>query len=241
MEGAGFGRARRVLVVDGDAPWRAALAAAFDRAGFVAEIASGVEEGTTKLRHQVPAAVIVDADLPDGAGLYVCYRAASFTGATVIVTSRRDTESDAIVARELGAAAFLAKPCAPAELVVRALELVAHTPSHVAPQTTLELGAIRIDTAARSVHVGRRRVALTGKEFDLLRLLVARDGGVVTHDEILDAVWGPDFSGDPHTVVVHVRRLRNKLGRTPPTIVTVRGHGYRVEREASAREVAHVS
>jgi DNA-binding response OmpR family regulator len=158
-----------------------------------------------------------------------------------VVLSARGEEEDRVVGLEVGADDYLVKPFSPRELMLRIAGLLRREErlagSAVVPRT-LRAGPVAIDTGAHTVTVDGEPVALTSREFDLLVFLMRNPGQTFTKRDLLRRVWGWDF-GDNSTVIVHVRRLREKIERDPSDpqlVITVRGTGYRF---AKAAELTH--
>jgi DNA-binding response OmpR family regulator len=162
----------------------------------------------------------------------------------IIMLTAKDSEVDKIVGLELGADDYITKPFSIREVLARVNAVLrrAMVDSNE-PRSIPELDSIAdftMDRAARRVLLGGRDIKVTAREFDLLSYLLAYPGRVHTRDVLLENVWGREFSGDPKTVDVHVRWLREKFaGVAPFTIVTVRGIGYRLDRNSSTSDETH--
>lgn len=175
-----------------------------------------------------PTLYILDIMLPGMDGLEILRRLRATpegAAASVIMLTARTAEMDKVKGLEQGADDYVVKPFGIMELQARVkavLRRIGHTPG----DTTLEYADLLVDTAAREVRRGGEKIELTYKEFELLRLLVARRGTVLTRDEILQSVWDYDFTGETRTVDMHVKTLRQKLGGE--YIQTVRGVGYKM-------------
>jgi DNA-binding response OmpR family regulator len=174
--------------------------------------------------------------LPDLDGVEVCrrIRRSQVVGVLVMLTARTD-EMDVVVGLEAGADDYLTKPFRMAELLAR---VRAHLRRAAAPVTArqLQVGDLVIDVAARQVQLGNRDIALRAKEFDLLTRLASEAGAAVSRETLMADVWDTNWFGSTKTLDVHVAALRSKLaagidGSTlrVPRIVTLRGHGYRIE------------
>ncbi len=154
----------------------------------------------------------------------------------VLVLSARGEEEDRLVGLETGADDYVVKPFSPREVVLRVEALLRRTERLAGTQlvnSTVTLGPVSIDSAAREARRSGRPLALTMREFDLLAFLAGHPGETFSKDQLLRRVWGWDF-GDTSTVTVHVRRLREKLERDPSDpklVLTVGRFGYRMARE----------
>ena len=227
----------RILVVEDDdaigSELRKALAAngyetALARHGAAALAALGGDGGT-----RPPDLVLLDLGLPDIEGVELCRRLRAALPETVIVVlTARTEESEVVVALDAGADDYLTKPFRLAELGAR---IRAHLRRRrAAPgDRVVTVGGVRIDVPARRVHAGGSEVPLRPKEFDLLAALATRVGEVVTREQLMGEVWDENWFGPTKTLDVHVSTLRRKLGAYAH-ITTLRGRGYRYERDAEA-------
>ncbi len=226
-----------VLVVDDEQSYRDALRIALEREGFRVEVAADGAEAIARFDAVRPALVLLDVMLPRISGIDVCRELRSRSQVPIIMVTARNAEIDAVVGLEVGADDYVTKPFRLRELVARvraALRRGRGDEAGVAqPDEVLEIGDVRLDAARHEVAVRGERVALPLKEFELLELLLANAGRVLTRDVLIDRVWGPNYYGDTKTLDVHVKRLRAKVENDPghpARIVTVRGVGYRYEK-----------
>ena len=173
--------------------------------------------------------VVLDVMIPKPDGLEVTRRLRATSPVPILIVSARAEEADRVTGLELGADDYLTKPFAPRELLARVKALLRR--SRMPSLQSLENRRLVIDLDARSVRVDGRQVDLTAREFELLRKLAGTPGKCFTRDELLDAVWGPEYTGDSRRVDNCVSRLRAKL-RTPDgpdPIRSIWGVGYRLE------------
>jgi two-component system, OmpR family, response regulator RegX3 len=226
-----------VLVVDDEQSYRDALRIALEREGFRVEVAADGAEAIARFDAVRPALVLLDVMLPRISGIDVCRELRSRSQVPIIMVTARNAEIDAVVGLEVGADDYVTKPFRLRELVARvraALRRGRGEDTGVAqPDEVLEIGDVRLDAARHEVALRGERVALPLKEFELLELLLANAGRVLTRDVLIDRVWGPNYYGDTKTLDVHVKRLRAKVEDDPgqpARIVTVRGVGYRYEK-----------
>ena len=226
-----------ILVVDDEQSYRDALRVALEREGFRVEVAADGAEAIARFDAVRPALVLLDVMLPKISGIDVCRELRSRSKVPIIMVTARNAEIDAVVGLEVGADDYVTKPFRLRELVARvraSLRRGREEDTGVAqPGEVIEIGDVRLDAARHEVAVRGERVALPLKEFELLELLLANAGRVLTRDVLIDRVWGPNYYGDTKTLDVHVKRLRAKVEADPgnPTrIVTVRGVGYRYEK-----------
>lgn len=180
--------------------------------------------------------VLLDLGLPDLDGVEVCRRLrAEIPHAVIVILTARDEEMDVIVGLEAGADDYLTKPIRLAELYARIRAHLRRTISAESSAPVHTLGDLRVDTAARRVNIGESPVELRAREFDLLARLAAEPGVAISRATLMADVWGQDWYGSTKTLDVHVAALRRKLaesGCQPPEIVTLRGHGFRLEPPA---------
>jgi two-component system KDP operon response regulator KdpE len=226
-----------VLVVD-DEPHirravRNALLGAFDR---VLETGSGVEAVDLAAAHR-PDIIVLDLGLPDKPGLWVCAEVRKWSSVPIIVLSAHHSESEKIRLLQEGADDYVTKPFHPGELVARVRALIRRARMAEVPGegSTLAIGNVVIDTAARTVRRDGADVHLTPTEWDLLRAFLRHAGKTLTHQQLFRAVWAAS-SGDPQQYLrVYVANLRRKLepdSVRPSIIITEPGVGYRFELEA---------
>lgn len=204
------------------------ISSGFEAAGFP-------DAGTfwTALEGTSPELVLLDIMLPgeDGISVLRKLRANPRTEALpVIIATAKGTEYDKVVGLDIGADDYLVKPFGMMEMVSRVKAVLRRSrPKNDAP--LLCCGQIRVDKARHTVSIGGQRVSLTLKEYELLCLFMENPGRVFTRDQLLRSVWGLDFVGESRTVDVHIGTLRTKLGQEGKWIETVRGVGYKMERD----------
>ena len=224
-----------VLVVDDDATVREVVVSYLQAAGHEVLEAPDGETALRLFDEHAADLLVLDLMLPDVDGLEVCRRVRSRRDVPVIMLTALGGEADRVVGLERGADDYVTKPFSPRELVLR-VESVLRRAGEPGEERSERLsdGDLVIDTARHEVTLGGSELSLTGREFDLLRFLVAHAGRAYTREELLAQVWGWTF-GDHSTVTVHVRRLREKVEpdpTRPQRLVTVWGVGYRWEAAA---------
>ena len=220
-----------IWCVEDDASIRDIEVYALQSTGFEAK---GFEDGTSfweALRTGRPELVVLDVMLPgiDGMELLRRMRAdAALSDIPVVMATAKGAEYDKIRGLDLGADYYLTKPFGVMELVscVKAV-LRRCQPEKAAHQ--LRSGGLVVDLDAHTVTVDGARVALTYKEFELLRLFLSHPGMAFTRDQLFQEIWGMDYCGETRTVDMHIRTLRQKLGPYGRRIETVRNVGYRME------------
>ena len=196
------------------------------------------EDGPTALeiaRTAFPALIVLDLMLPGMSGIDVCKVLKSESATKlipIIMLTAKAEEVDRIVGLELGADDYITKPFSPRELVLRVKSVIKRTDSSGPIDHTLKIGDIQLDRARFEVLVKGKQLDFTATEFKLLALLMERRGRVQSRDTLLNDVWGYENLIDTRTVDTHIRRLREKLGKSADCIETVRGFGYRIAEAA---------
>ena len=225
----------RVLLVLDQPVLAEVIKLALNHGRFQAEVVPTAPQARAALVQRPPHLVIVDVDLAQGQMLdHLAGAAGTPSGAvrrpTVALTRRGDLKTK-LAAFAWGVDDLLTVPFSPEELVARVLALMRRSYGDaVAFTPTIRLGELEIDILNRHVRAGTSELHLTGLEQNLLYLLAANAGRLLTRDEILDALWGVDFLADSNVVDRHIRNLRIKLQndwRRPRYIATVPGRGYR--------------
>ncbi|NUB46286.1 response regulator transcription factor [Fertoebacter nigrum] len=220
---------KRILIVEDDSETAAAVAAMAEGLGCTATLATTYAEGVAAATSGDFAVIVFDRMLPGGDGVQAIasIRAAGST-ALILVLSALGRAANRVEGLEKGADDYLAKPFEPDELRARLRALLRRDSMQVLDNDLMAFGDLEIRLKARTVHVQRRHVALSPKEFDLITFFARNAGQVVTRMQLLEKVWNLHFDPQTNVVDVHVGRLRRKLegaaGR--PVIQTARGEGY---------------
>jgi DNA-binding response OmpR family regulator len=200
--------------------------------GYATEWATSVAEARALVG--TPDLVILDLNLPDGDGRVLCEElVARHPGLRVLMLTARSDEMDVVLGLDAGATDYVPKPFRLAELLARVrAQLRMGTSERDLP---LQVGDLSIDLAARRVHVGEVEVHLRPREFDLLARLAVDAGAVVRREVLMSDVWDSHWFGGTKTLDVHVAALRRQLDGpgAPSRISTVRGIGYRLDRDSS--------
>jgi DNA-binding response OmpR family regulator len=224
--------ARKIFVVDDDPQILDLVRLELEFEGFEVE---GFLDGSSALaaiRASAPALVLLDLRLPDLSGFEICRRLREEgIDVPLIVVSGRDAEADKVRGLDLGADDYLTKPFGLAELVAR-VRAVLRRRERTGRGEQLGLGPLRLDPRRREVSLRDRAVELTQTEFDVLRMLLERQGEVISRDEFLEKLW-PGVFVTPRTIDTHVALLRKKLEDPAggPAILSVRGVGYKLVEE----------
>lgn len=219
---------KTILVVDDEEAILEIIETNLAREGFTVLTADCGEQALLRARQGNPELILLDVGLPDMDGFTVCQKLRETTGVPVIMVTARGEDTDKIHGLETGADDYVVKPFNPKELVARIKAIFRRQEALQKPATNrLGYQEIEIDLLRRRVTLGGNSLDLTPKEYDLLTFLVSRPGQVLTREEILVEVWGSEHL-DARSVDVHVRYLREKLGKAAAAYIkTVWGKGYR--------------
>jgi DNA-binding response OmpR family regulator len=233
----------RVLVVEDEPALRDTLEWNLVHEGYLVNTAADGIAGLQRAREWKPDLLILDLMLPGMDGLEVCRQLRKDTSLPILMLTARESETDRVVGLEMGADDYLTKPFHMRELLARVkaqlrrarLVREEKTPppaADAAPAEPLLSGDLTIDFSRREVLRAGSALALKPKEYELLVYFARHRGQMLSREQILQRVWGWDYTGDSRTVDVHVRWLREKIELNPATpvrLVTVRGGGYRFE------------
>ncbi|MFL5049459.1 MAG: response regulator [Xanthobacteraceae bacterium] len=227
----------RVLVVDDEAAILRFLKSAIEANNYEMASAGTVAEATQRIAADPPDIVLLDLALPDGDGKDVIRRVREWSDVPIIVLSARDREVEKIEALDLGADDFVNKPFGVGELMARLRAALRHRMQRSGETPVVRIGGLEIDVPRRRVGRDGQEVRLTPKEFELLAFLARFAGKVVTHKQVLNAVWGPAHADDTQYLRVYVGQLRQKIEPDPsePSVVlTEPGIGYRLAEPRDA-------
>jgi two-component system KDP operon response regulator KdpE len=221
----------RILVVDDEPAILRFLKPALAANDYEVATAGTVADATKRIASEVPDVVVLDLGLPDGDGKDVIRTVRQWSDVPIIVLSARDRESEKIEALDLGADDFINKPFGVGELLARVRTAMRHRMQRNAEIPVLKLGEIEIDNVRHRVLRAGHEIKLTPKEFELLSLLARHAGAVITHKQVLAAVWGPAHTEDTQYLRVYIGHLRQKIENNPEDpqiIITEPGIGYRI-------------
>ncbi len=228
---------KRILVVEDEENISQTLRYNLTREGYeVSEAATGTL-AIELARQRRPDLILLDLMLPEMSGLEVCRVLRAEMATPILILTAKATELDTVVGLQVGADDYVTKPFSLNELLARVAAMLRRAELAGAEQNrpgeVEDFGGFRLDRAARTVQAGSGEVHLSPKEFDLLSLLLANAGRVLSRSTIIHRVWGSKFFGDHKTVDVHVRWVREKFENVdtlPFRITTVFGVGYRLDR-----------
>jgi two-component system KDP operon response regulator KdpE len=220
----------RVLVVDDERSIRRFLKASLGGQFVVLEATTG-EQALNAAASEHPDIIILDLGLPDIDGLEVTRRLREWSQIPIIIVSVREQEGEKIAALDAGADDYLTKPFGVGELMAR-LRVAMRRSAQTDNTPVFSTGDLVVDLNQREVRVNDNAISLTPTEYDLLRMLIRHAGKVLTHDQLLRAVWGTAYESETHMLQVNISNLRRKIEPDParPTfIVTEPGVGYRLK------------
>ena len=222
---------KRILVVEDEDTIREVIRRYLEREGFRVDEAADGYAALDRIAEAEPDLIVMDLMLPGIDGLTLTRQLRQRSRVPIIMLTARGDTSDRIRGLDLGADDYLPKPFSPRELVSRVQAVLRRGAS---PEPArLRFGEVEMELDSRTVTRGSQEVKLTAREFDLLWFIASHPGQVFTRERLLDNVWGVDFAGDPSTVTVHIRHLREKIETDPAEpqhLITVWGVGYRLER-----------
>jgi two-component system KDP operon response regulator KdpE len=206
--------ATRVLVVDDEPEIVRGLRIVLREAGYAVEAATNKADALASLANRPPEALVLDLVLPDGDGVSVCKDIRRWSRLPILVLSAVGDEREKVRALDAGADDYVTKPFGTEELLARLRAILRRSPDS-GQSSRLEIGDLVIDLDDRRVLSGEEEVHLTPIEFDLLRILARHPGRLVTHRQLLQEVWGPQYIDESHYLRVHIAHVRAKLEADP--------------------------
>lgn len=223
-----------ILIIEDEPSLSRMLATTLSAQGYVVTTAMRADEALARVAVDDPALILLDLGLPDRDGLSLLPLLKARCQAQVIIVSARSQESEKIAALDAGAEDYLTKPFSVAELLAR-LRVAQRRRQESTPVAHRHVvGELAVDLEQRQVTLAGEAVKLTPKEYQLLAILAQAGGRVVTHAQLLQAIWGRHHSDDTHYLRIYLRQLRQKLERDPAEpryLVTEPGVGYRLGGE----------
>lgn len=219
----------RVLIIDDENQIRRMLKVALSAHGYETAAASSGQDGLNQAAIFHADLIILDLGLPDMDGLEVLKQLREWTQVPIIVLSVREMENDKIHALDSGADDYVSKPFSIGELLARMRVALRHA-AKTEDEPILRFGELTVDLARRHVTLDSKEVKLTPTEYDILKNLVIHAGKVLTHRQLLKAIWGVDYQEQAHYLRVYIGQLRKKIEpdiTRPKYIITEPGVGYR--------------
>lgn len=226
----------RILIVEDEKKIARFLELELSHEGYEVQAAYDGRSGLALARSWQPDLMILDLMLPELSGIEVCRRLRQESDLPIIMLTAKDDVSDKVMGLDMGADDYMTKPFAIEELLARIrVELKKHRAGTHSPSAKITIGPICVDPVSYGVTVKGQSVALTKKEFDLLKYLMEHQGAAMTRDMLLNDVWGYEYTGDTNIVDVYIRYLRQKIDDrfNLKTLHTIRAVGYMFHYEAN--------
>lgn len=210
--------AKKVLVVDDEKLIVKGIRFSLEQDGMEVDCAYDGEEAWQKAAANIYDMILLDLMLPKMDGMEVCQRIREFSDVPIVMLTAKGDDMDKILGLEYGADDYITKPFNILEVKARIKAIMRRTGKKKVVEervNQIEDGDLRLDCESRRLYIKDREVNLTGKEFELLELLVRNPNKVYGREKLLNLVWGADYPGDVRTVDVHVRRMREKIEKNP--------------------------
>lgn len=226
--------ARRILVVDDEALIVKGIRFSLEQDGMEVDVAYDGEEALAKAKAGKYDLIMLDVMLPGLSGLEVCQQIRSFSKVPIMMLTAKGADIDKIMGLEYGADDYVTKPFNILEIKARIKAILRRTAvaakkREESKPVVVSSHGLKIDADRHRVYLNDQEINLTTKEYDLLELLAKHPGKIYTRDQLLAKIWGEDYFGDARTVDVHIRRLREKIEKTPAQpffVCTKWGVGY---------------
>jgi two-component system phosphate regulon response regulator PhoB len=225
---------KTILIIEDENDLAELVAFNLEKEGYRSLIAPDGPSGLEAARHNSPDLILLDLMLPGMSGMEICKVLKSNEKTAripIVMLTAKGEEIDRVVGFEVGADDYVIKPFSPRELLLRVKAVLRRAGSGESVSKIIKVDTISIDTDRHIVTVDGNEVVLTTTEFKLLFNLAERLGRVQSRDRLLKDVWGFNHMGDTRTVDTHITRLRSKLGEAGEMIKTIRGFGYKMEKE----------
>lgn len=226
-----------ILIVEDEKDLSQLISYNLEQAGFRTKTAFAGDEAYEKASKEIPDLIVLDLMLPKMSGLEVCRMIRSNPKTKlipIVMLTAKGEEIDRVVGFEMGADDYLVKPFSPRELVLRVKAILKRSKPDSQEEgsaSVIQFEKTKIDPAQHRVWVAGKEIILTATEFKLLEYILRSKGRILTRDLLLDKVWGYDVAVTTRTIDTHVKRLREKLGKSGDVIETVRGVGYRLKND----------
>ena len=220
----------KVLIIDDDPPIRKLLKVSLSAHGYLIEEAASARDGINRAAFSHPDIIILDLGLPDFDGKKAIKEIREWSKTPIIILTARDQQAEKITALDAGADDYLTKPFGIGELLAR-IRVCIRRFSQGNSEPVVQCGDLTVDFVQRRVLVGEREIKLTPTEYELMKILAQNAGRVLTHQQLLKAIWGNTYSEDTHYIRVYIGQLRRKIESEPARpryIITESGVGYRL-------------
>ena len=221
----------KLLIVDDEKRIRALIAKYASFEGYETDEAEDGMQAVAMCREYRYDLIIMDVMMPELDGFSAVREIRKGSDTPVIMLSARGEEYDRIHGFELGIDDYVVKPFSPKELMMRVGAVLKRSRNEKAPEETVAIDGLTVNFTARRVTVDGQELDLSPKEYDLLFYMVRNRGIALSREKLISDVWGYDFFGDDRTLDTHIKLLRRQLGRYADRITTLRGVGYRFEKE----------
>lgn len=219
-----------IYLLEDDESIRKLVTYTLERSGYAAAGYAVPSELWAAMEKETPELLLLDIMLPEEDGLSVLRKirsSAAWGRLPVVMMTAKNAEYDRVIGLDSGADDYISKPFGMMELVARVRAILRRSEKTSAP-TEYRKGELYVCPEKHTIRVSGTDVVLTHKEFELLCMLLEKEGRVMSRTAIMDRIWGSDFDGETRTVDVHIRSLRTKLGTAGKIIETVRGVGYKI-------------
>lgn len=232
---------KKILIVEDELNIAETVAYSLEKEGFKVQVANDGNTGLEKIFREDPDLVVLDLMLPGMDGLEICRQVRRRSDVPIIMLTAKEAEIDRVLGLEMGADDYITKPFSLRELVARVKTVLRRSDhsNHESEDSVIKIGDLQIDLLGHEVRKDGKKIDLSVKEYEVLKVLASNAGRVLSRDLLLDRIWGADFYGDQRTVDVHIRWLREKIEQDPGEpryILTVRGTGYKLSREGVGQE-----
>ncbi len=220
----------RILIIDDEPQICKLLSVSLRAHGFITEQVGNGRDGINRTAVYKPDLLIVDLGLPDMDGKEIIRGIRQWSNAPMIVLTARDQEQEKIDALDAGADDYITKPFSMGELMAR-MRVCLRRMASGENEPLLVCGGLKVDLVQRRVTVDEHEIKLTPTEYEIVKLLAQHAGRVLTHKQLLKAVWGNLYEGDTHYIRVYIGQLRRKIEKDPAQpkyIITESGIGYRL-------------
>ncbi len=225
-----------ILIVDDEKQMRDLIHIMLQQEAHTTYGASNGQQALDILAQMDVDLLLLDVMMPEMDGFVVCQRIREQSNVPIIFLTAKDTKEDKVKGLRMGADDYIVKPFSGEELLARIEAVLRRMPKHTSvaqPNTTLQFCGIVLDELSRTVHVDRKKVTLTMKEFELLHLFMKHPNTVYDREQLLEQIWSLDYEGGTRTVDTHIKTLRLKLGKKVSAYIqTVWGVGYRFGKES---------
>ena len=218
-----------ILVIEDEPELRSIIRAFLEDAGYRVLLAADGLDGVEQFRAKRPDLVLLDLMLPKIDGFAVCEILRRESRTPIIMLTALDDDASQLRGFDALADDYITKPCSMPVVLKHIEAVLRRARTGEAPDRVLRCGGIALDPASMTVTVDGAPVALTVREFEILKLLLENQGRVISRDRLLDSVWGYGYVGDEKIVNTHIKNIRKKLG--VDCIETIRGAGYKIEKK----------